>query len=148
MQFNVQKWVVLRCTRSHSPEISNHVINRHILELKHQHTYLGLVVNEIMQWSPHINNLAVKASMVLNFIKRNLSNCFSETKASAYLSLVCSIMEYASCVWDPLEAINIQALEKVQRQAARWGLLDYGRHSSVTRMLTDWAGQHYNTIAL
>ena len=66
-----------------------------------------------MQWSPHINNLAVKASKVLNFIKCNLSNCSSETKASAYLSLVHPIIEYASFVWDPREDVNIQALEKV-----------------------------------
>ena len=71
MQFNVQKYVVLQCTRSHFPGISNNVINGHILELKYQHTYLGLIVNETMQWSPHINNLAVKVSKVLNFIKRN-----------------------------------------------------------------------------
>ena len=66
MQFNVQKCVVLQCTRSHSTDISNYVINVHVLELKHQHTYLGLIVNETMQWSPHINNLAVKASKVSN----------------------------------------------------------------------------------
>ena len=87
MQFNIQKCVVLQCTQSHSPEISNYVINRHILELKHQHTYLGLIVNETMQWSPHINNLAVKAS---NFIKCNLSNCSSETKASCSISIFSS----------------------------------------------------------
>ena len=114
MQFNVQKCVVLQCTWSHSPEISNYVINGHILELKYQRTYLGLIVNETMQCSPHINNLAVKASKVLNFIKHNLRNCSSETKASAYLSLVFPIMEYASCVWDGHETINNQALEKVQ----------------------------------
>ena len=90
------------------------IINGHVLKLKHQHTYLGLIVNETMQWSPRINNLAVKASKVLNFIKRNLSDCSSKTKASACLSLVHPIMEYASCVWDPHEAVNIQALEKVQ----------------------------------
>ena len=100
---------------SHFPRISKYIIDGHVLELKHQHTYLGLIVNETMQWSLHINNLAVKASKVLNFIKRNLSNCSSETKASAYLSLVRPIMEYASCVWDPHESVNIQALEKVQR---------------------------------
>ena len=68
-----------------------------------------------MQWSPHINNLALKASKILNFIKCNLSTSSSETKASAYLSLVRPLMEYASCVWDPHQAVNIQALEKVQR---------------------------------
>ena len=80
--------------------------------------------------------VAVKASKVLNFIKHNLSNCSSESKTSAYLSLVRPIMEYASCVWDAHEAVNIQTLEKVKRRAARWAFSDYGRHSSVTRMLT------------
>ena len=97
--------------------------------------------------APHINNLAVKASKVLNFIKRNLSNC-SETKASEYLSLVRPIMEYASCVWDPHEAVNIQALKKVQ-PAARWAFSDYGRHSGVTRMLTQlgWPTlQHHHFV--
>ena len=115
MKFNVQKCVVLRCTRSHSPKIMGYTIDGHTLELKHQHTYLGLIIYDTMQWSPHINNLAIKTSKVLNFIKRNLSNCSSETKASAYLSLVRPIMEYASYVWDPHEIVNIQALEKVQR---------------------------------
>ena len=78
-------------------------------------TILGLIINDTMQWSPHINNLAIKASKVLNFIKHN--NCSSITKASAYLSLVRPIMEYASCVWDPHEIVNIQALEKVQQRA-------------------------------
>ena len=95
---------------------------------------------ECIARSPHINNLVIKTSKVLNFIKRNLSNCSSETRASAYLSLVRPIMEYASCVWDPHEIVNIQALEKVQRRAARWVLSEYGRHSSVTSMLAqlDW----------
>ena len=106
MQFNVQKFIVLQCTRSHFPRISKYVINGHVLELRHQHTYLGLIVNETMQWLPHINNLAVKASKVLNFIKHNLSKCSSETKASAYLSLVRPIMEYASCVWDHMKLLT------------------------------------------
>ena len=99
-----------------------------------------------MQWSPHINNLAIKASKVLNFIKHNLSNCSSETKASAYLSgLLRPIMEYASCVWDPHEIVNTQPLEKVQRRAARWVLSEYGRHSSVTSMLAQLG---WPTVAL
>ena len=65
-----------------------------------------------MQWSPHIKTLAVKASKVLNFIKRNLSNCFSETKASAYLSLVHPVMEYATCVWDPMKLLIFRHLRK------------------------------------
>ena len=56
LQLNIQKCVALRCTRSHFPKISNYTINGHFLELKHQHSYLGLTINGTMQWSPHINN--------------------------------------------------------------------------------------------
>ena len=113
MQFNIQKCVVLQCTRSHFPRISKYVIDGHVLELKHQHTYLGLIVNETMQWSPHINNLVVKASKVLNFIKRDLSNCSSQSLSLSIFSSshngVCLL-----CL-GPHKAVNIQALEKVQQ---------------------------------
>ena len=46
-------------------------------------------------------------------------------------------MEYASCVWDPHEAVHIQTFdEKVQQRAARWVLSDYRRQKCVTKMLT------------
>ena len=44
-------------------------------------------------------------------------------------------MEYPSDVWDPFYVKDIQQLEKVQRQAARWVLNDYLYTSSVTLML-------------
>ena len=49
--------------------------------------------------------------------------------------MVRPILEYASSVWDPYTNINIQALESVQRHAARFCLGDYSRYSSVTSML-------------
>jgi len=44
-------------------------------------------------------------------------------------------MEYAASVWDPYQQIDIQAIEKVQRRAARWVMSDYNRTSSVSNML-------------
>ena len=49
--------------------------------------------------------------------------------------MVCPILEYAFSIWDPHININIQALESVQRRAARFCLGDYFRYSSVTSML-------------
>ena len=58
-------------------------------------------------------------------------------KASSYLTLVHPIMEYAASVWDPRahHLNDIQALEKVQRKAARWVMNDYSWYSSVSAML-------------
>ena len=44
-------------------------------------------------------------------------------------------MKYASSVWDPHQKNDIQAIEKVQRRAARWVMSDYGRYSSVSSLL-------------
>ena len=40
-------------------------------------------------------------------------------------------MEYAASVWDPHHLNDIQALEKVQRRAARWVMNDYSWHGTV-----------------
>jgi len=91
--------------------------------------------NHCPAWSNHITKTAAKASQVFNFLRHNLSNCSSSVKASAYLTIVRPIMEYTSSVWDPHQQCNIQAIEKIQRRAARWVMSDYGRHSSVSGML-------------
>ena len=57
---------------------------------------------------------------VFNFLRHNLSNCSSSVKASAYLTIVHPIMEYAASVWDPYQPIDIQTIEKVQRRTAQW----------------------------
>ena len=61
-----------------------------------------------------------KAMRSLNFIKRNLHKCTSNTKSLAYTSLVRPTLEYASSVWDPFLNKNILAIEMIQRRAARW----------------------------
>ncbi|KAI8486316.1 DTW domain-containing protein 2 [Branchiostoma belcheri] len=44
-------------------------------------------------------------------------------------------LEYCASVWDPYTAGGVQAVERVQRRAARMVMNDYGRTSSVTEML-------------
>ena len=49
--------------------------------------------------------------------------------------MVRSTLEYAAIVWDPYQANQIAALERVQRKSARWIKGDYNRLSSVTTMM-------------
>ena len=44
---------------------------------------------------------------MLNFLRRNLYKCSQEVKASAYISLVRPLMEYACIVWDPYQITYI-----------------------------------------
>jgi len=87
--------------------------------------------------SPHINWITSKATRMLNFVKRNLYKCSRDTKCVAYTSLVQSLLEYGSAVWDPYLQKDIWNIEMVQRCAARWVESDYGYNSSVSSMLSN-----------
>ena len=136
MQFNVKKCVTLRCDKSLHSSFT-YYLNGKPLNCVTDHSYLGVLLSSSMSFSPHINNIVVKASKMLNFIRRNLSKCSKEVKSTAYLSLVHPILEYSSSVWDPYLLTDIQSIEKVQRRAARWVSSDYNTFSSVTSMLNN-----------
>ena len=61
-----------------------------------------------------------KASSILGFVRRNLQHTPMQLRRTAYISLVRSTLEYAATIWDPYTKVEIDKLEKVQRQAARF----------------------------
>ena len=73
---------------------------------------------------------------MLNFLKRNFSSCSRTVKENLYKSMVQPHLEYASSAWNPGTKKNKDALQKVQRRAARFVLGDFSPRSSVTSMLT------------
>ena len=82
---------------------------------------------------PHHGNL--KANQKLGFIRRNLKGTPRELKRLAYVAFVRSGMEYASIIWDPHFTKDSDALERVQRRAARWITSKRDRGTSVTALL-------------
>ena len=78
--------------------------------------------------------------MALGFVRRNLQNCPKETRLTAYISLVHSLLEYGASIWDPFDhKKDIDKLEIIQRQAARFVTRDYRSREPgcVTKMLKD-----------
>ena len=73
----------------------------------------------------------------LDFIRRNLKICPTDCRKTAYISLVRSVMEYGSIIWDPYLTCDIEKLERVQRQAACFITGDYHsrEEGSVTKKL-------------
>lgn len=135
MQLNIDKCAIVRCTRSPLSIKFDYKLNDTYIRTVHQHQYLGITIDESMHWSHHIKSICQKANKTLNFIRRNLYKCDGSVKASAYLTIVRPLLEYAACVWDPHQVYLIHDIEKVQRRAARWVLSDYNYNSSVTLML-------------
>ena len=83
MQLNIEKCVVLRCTKSTSPINYDYNLNDETLQVTER--YLGLIFHESMQWSHRIQAMCIKANISLNFLQRNLSKCSSNVKQNAYI---------------------------------------------------------------
>ena len=109
----------------------------HILEQVDHHPYLGVELSRGLNWGPHIDSVVPKAQRSLNFLRRNLSGCSSDTKANAYKSLVRPILEYGAAAWDPHLSTQINKIESVQRRAARFvtGTPLGDRDTSVTKLI-------------
>ena len=77
----------------------------------------------------------------MGVIKRNLANCNQEVKVTAYQAIVRPLLEYATSAWDPHGKGHINALETVQRQAARFRKKEFGKEpGTVSRLMSelDW----------
>ena len=137
MKFNAQKCYVMSIHRQQKPFTKFYQLGGQILQQVSENPYLGVVIRDDLQWSSHINKMCTKASQSLGFIRRNLRHCNESFKETAYISLVRSVLEYSSTVWDPHTDKEISQIEKIQRNAARFVKRDYSRHSSVTKMMSD-----------
>ncbi len=80
--------------------------------------YFGITITDDLQWYTHIANITKKANSNLAFLCQNLKDAPPKVKETAYLSLVCSLLEYRCTMWDPHLRKDIDAIEMVQRRAA------------------------------
>ena len=135
MVFNPSKCYVMHINggRTHRPYL--YQLCGVLLKSVTQERYLRVILTQSLSWSNHISQVSVKANQKLGFIKRNLKGSQQELKRLAYITLVRSGMEYASPVWDPSTSKDQDALERVQRRAARWITSSYDRTTSVTKLL-------------
>ena len=134
MRFNAKKCYILSI-RNKSQRFYS--LNGHILQQVQNNPYLGLQISEDLKWTTHIANVTKKANSTLGFLRRNLRHCPKDCKKLAYISLVRSTMEYGAIIWDPFATGEINKLERVQRQAARFITGDYKSRDEgcVTNML-------------
>ena len=135
MQFHPQKCSVLCISRSKSPKIFRYHLHGHILQSETNSKYLGITINNKLSWNNHIDNMCKKANNSLAFLQRNLQISQKHIKAQTYTTLIQPQLEYAAAVWDPWTGTKINAIEKVQRRAARYVYRDYDCYSSPTTMM-------------
>ncbi|KAK3094514.1 hypothetical protein FSP39_002723, partial [Pinctada imbricata] len=142
MAFHPEKCTTIHITRKRNPIRASNHLHGHTLDDVPGGKYLGVYISQDLSWRDHINLTTAKAHRSVGFLRRNLRSCPQQVKAQAYTTLVRPVLEYASTVWDPYQTQQIQQLENVQRQAARFATGNYYSRDPgcVTSMLhqLDW----------
>jgi hypothetical protein len=78
---------------------------------------LGVIMDEKMTFSEHVDVMVAKTFAMLGFIRR-LSLKFRDpyTLKSLLTSLVRPKQQYASCLWNPFYDVCVDRVERVQRR--------------------------------
>ena len=137
MSFNPSKCKTICISTKRDPPQKKYVFCGVELEKVDSISYLGVILNDNLKWSKHVQSTNGKASKVLGMMKRNLWNCPKRVRETAYTAIVRPKLEYASSAWDPYLQKDIDSLERVQRKAARFCCNNYQPTASVTAMIQD-----------
>jgi hypothetical protein len=112
-------------------------------------TYLGVKLNNTLNWNIQTQAATKKAQRVLGMIRRNLWNCPEQVKVTAYVSLVRPHLEYAAGAWCPYRVRDMKSLERIQRQAARFCKNNYSREEgTLTQILSELGWETLETRRL
>ena len=123
MEFNPKKCYVMHFMTRHQKRNVCAVPYRmgaHTLERVSDSMYLGVTLNEHLEWTTHTLRTAGKAHTTLSFLERNLRVVPQHLRERAYFAIVRPALEYASEITDPRLVCDITRLDSVQRHAARF----------------------------
>ena len=125
MEFRPSKCQFLRITNKKRPIKSDYNIHQTKVIETDNSKYLGVIIDSKLNWKEQIKAVCKKSNAVLAFLKRNLLNSPRYIKECAFKALVKPILEYGGCVWDPHLKVQVEELERVHKNAARYVTNNY-----------------------
>ena len=119
MKFNTLKCQYISYCNKQAPIQTDYTIHGESLQQVNSIKYLGVTIDKRITWNEHVDKIVHKANNVRGFLHRNFKNCPIHVKKQCYETLVRPILEYASIVWSPYYAQNVNKIESVQCRMAR-----------------------------
>ena len=80
---------------------------------------LGVLMSDDFSWSPHIRSMTDNARRIGSWVLGVFKDRSCVTMLQLYKSLVRSLVEYSSPVWNPSKVGDIQKIENIQRSFTR-----------------------------
>ena len=74
--------------------------------------YLGIQIDNKLDWLKHISTVTARGQSKLAFFNRNLKSCPKKLRDTAYISLIRPALEYSCSVWHPHKKSNKDKIEK------------------------------------
>ena len=136
MQFHPAKCQVIRVTKKSKPISFDYNIHGTTLKEVSSARYLGLHVDDNLNFNTHVDIISKKANSTLAFLWRNFNHCSRKIKEMTYKAYARPITVYA-VAWDLHTVTNNRKVEQVQRNSARYATGNYSPKASVSAMLND-----------
>jgi hypothetical protein len=122
LHLNIKKCKILSFGKNNKIN-HNYIItednNNIILDRETNISDLGVILDNQLSFSVHIQQKINKAFSMLGLIKRNFKNLPIYSFVILYKSMVRSHLEYCNSVWSPYKKSDIEDLEKVQKRATK-----------------------------
>ena len=101
MKFNTKKCNIMRVSRSRKPLQHFYSLGSEILQEVSDAKYLGIQIDNKLDWNKHNSTVAARGQSKLAFLNRNLKGCPKKLGDTAYISLIRPALEYSCSVWHP-----------------------------------------------
>ena len=121
IQFNVDKCAVMHLGKNNLKKDYSMSINNETQSLVKSEAEkdLGVVVDDNLKFSKHIEGITQKANQILGVLRRNFKNINRKTFVMLYKVLVKSKLEYGNVIWNPTNERDRDMLERVPRRATK-----------------------------
>lgn len=122
LKLNETKTEAIMFTRKRSLPRRFLTINGHNIQWSKQIKYLGLLLDNKLNWTPHVASIRNKGQRAMNALSAILnrrSNLSSRTKLLIYSTLVRPCLTYSAPVWGNTCTTNHQKLQIIQNKALK-----------------------------
>jgi exonuclease III len=121
LTFNENKCTVISLRRNNNPNEYMYCMDNTHLPHSEQAPDLGITITQSLNWNSHINTITNKALKRMWFLIRTLGfNAPQKAKLTTYITLVRSVLEYCTPIWNPTTKENIKQLETAQRKSTNY----------------------------
>ena len=107
-----KKCNIMRVSRSRKPLQHFYSLGNEILHEVSDAKYLGIQINNKLDWNKHISTIAARGQSKLAFIYRNPKGCPKKLRDTAYISLIKPALEYNCSGWHPRKKVIWTKLKK------------------------------------